>query len=148
MSRVLLALLALLTTGLAAGASFDPTNLPTVPEIERYQDIIRELRCLVCQNQSLADSNAPLAQDMRAVVVQMMSSGANKAEIISFMTDRFGNFVNYRPPFQATTALLWLAPFALVLVVLASVVNMIRRDRGRPLDSKRREAARRLLQKD
>ena len=81
------------------------------PEFQaRYETLVRELRCLVCQNQPIADSNAPLAKDLRRQVREMLLSGSSDSEIYSFMTDRYGDFVLYRPPFVQRTWLLWLAP--------------------------------------
>jgi cytochrome c-type biogenesis protein CcmH len=111
----------------------------------RYADLIRELRCLVCQNQTLADSNAELAQDMRAVVRRMMRDGASDGEIVAFMTARYGDFVRYRPPVNPGTVALWLAPFALALIAPAAVWALIRRRRRVSLDAAQREKASRLL---
>ncbi len=82
------------------------------PELEsRYQHLIEELRCLVCQNQSLADSNADLAEDLRTEVYRMLLAGKNDKEIIDFLVQRYGDFVLYKPPLKKTTFLLWLGPF-------------------------------------
>jgi len=83
---------------------------------ERFRTLTGELRCLVCQNQSLVDSNAPLAQDLREEVVKLMASGRNDREIKSFLVDRYGEFVLYRPSLSPRNALLWLGPFLLLLV--------------------------------
>lgn len=89
-------------------------DLPT-PELQvRYDNLINELRCLVCQNQSIADSNAGLASDLRREVHSMLLAGKTDAEILKFMTDRYGDFVLYRPPFVRRTLLLWLAPALLL----------------------------------
>lgn len=81
---------------------------------ERTQEIARELRCLVCQNESIADSRADLANDLRSQVREMLREGASREEILRFMTDRYGDFVRYQPPLRASTALLWGAPFLFV----------------------------------
>ncbi len=82
------------------------------PQLEtRYQHLIEELRCLVCQNQSLADSNADLAEDLRGEVYTMLLAGKNDREIIDFLVNRYGDFVLYRPPLKTTTVLLWFGPF-------------------------------------
>jgi cytochrome c-type biogenesis protein CcmH len=73
-----------------------------------------ELRCLVCQNQTLADSNAPLAEDLRREVRELASSGKSDAEIKAYLVARYGDFVLYRPPLQSNTWLLWIGPFALL----------------------------------
>lgn len=81
----------------------------------RVQRVSQELRCLVCQNQTIADSNADLAVDLRREVRHMLASGSSEEEVRSFMVERYGKFVLYRPPFQATTLALWLGPFLLML---------------------------------
>jgi cytochrome c-type biogenesis protein CcmH len=85
------------------------------PALEkRVQALSHELRCLVCQNQTLADSNAPLAVDLRNQVREQLAAGASEQQVIDFMVARYGDFVLYRPPFKASTLALWLGPFALL----------------------------------
>jgi cytochrome c-type biogenesis protein CcmH len=80
-----------------------------------YHEMIGELRCLVCQNQNIAESNAPLAKDLREQTYRLIvEQSANKAQIVDFMTQRYGDFVLYKPPVQANTLLLWLAPLLLL----------------------------------
>lgn len=81
----------------------------------RYHQLISELRCLVCQNQTIAESSAPLAVDLKEQVRKQLAEGRSNSEITRYLTDRYGDFVLYRPPFKATTALLWLGPFLLLL---------------------------------
>ena len=83
---------------------------------ERVQRIAGELRCLVCQNQTIADSNAELAKDLRREVRQMLEQGKSEKEVREFMVSRYGDFILYRPPLQASTLLLWAGPFALLLI--------------------------------
>jgi cytochrome c-type biogenesis protein CcmH len=85
------------------------------------------LRCLVCQNQNLADSNAELAQDLRAQVYQMIQSGKSDQEIIDFMVMRYGDFVLYKPPFKLKTALLWAGPFLLLIIGIGYLIIYLRR---------------------
>jgi cytochrome c-type biogenesis protein CcmH len=80
----------------------------------RLKHLAVELRCLVCQNQTLADSNAPLAEDLRREVREMIAKNMSDQEIIDFLVQRYGDFVLYRPPVKATTALLWIGPFLLL----------------------------------
>ncbi len=96
----------------------------------RYEHLIHDLRCLVCQNESIADSNAPLAADLRREVREMLQAGKQDAEILRFMTDRYGDFVLFRPPFVARTWLLWLAPI-LLLATGAWIAARIIRQRER-----------------
>ena len=93
----------------------------------RYQRLIAAVRCLTCQNQSIKDSNAPLARDLRAVVREQMEAGASDAEIYAFLQARYGDFALYKPPFSARTALLWLSPVVLVALGGLAIVRVVRR---------------------
>lgn len=110
-----------------------------------------QLRCLVCQNQTIADSNAGLAADLRLQVREQIAAGRTDREIIEFMTARYGDFILYRPPFRATTALLWGGP-ALLLAIGAIVVARVVRERRAawlpPLTPEERARADRLLDAD
>jgi cytochrome c-type biogenesis protein CcmH len=100
----------------------------------RFENIAKNLRCLVCQNESVADSNAQLAGDLRRQVRDMLVAGRSDDEIYRFMTDRYGEFVRFNPPLEAKTLLIWGAPFIL-LVIGAGVVFRVVRQRSRmPLD--------------
>lgn len=96
-------------------------------EEERFRELSAELRCLVCQNQSLADSNAALAQDLRTELYEQVLSGNSRDEIISFMTDRYGEFILYKPTFSSRTLLLWLTPFVLLIFAIAFLVRFSRK---------------------
>lgn len=93
---------------------------------QRYNHIIDELRCLVCQNQNISGSNAGLAQDLRKQVYKMIMAGEDDAAIFDFMVTRYGDFVLYRPPFKATTLFLWLGPFIILALGLFLLVRFIR----------------------
>ena len=100
------------------------------PALEkRVRDLSSELRCLVCQNQTLADSNAPLAVDLRSQVREQLRSGKSERDVIDFLVARYGDFVLYRPPLQKNTVLLWLGPFILLALGLALLVWRLRRRR-------------------
>jgi cytochrome c-type biogenesis protein CcmH len=100
------------------------------PALEkRVRDLSSELRCLVCQNQTLADSNAPLAVDLRNQVREQLKSGKSERDVVDFLVARYGDFVLYRPPLQANTVLLWLGPFLLLAAGLALLVWRLRRRR-------------------
>lgn len=105
-------------------------------EQERYERLIRDLRCLVCQNQSIADSNATLASDLRREVRELMIAGQSDDQIRVFMTDRYGDFVLYRPPVKPRTWLLWSAPVFLLLggigIVVFVVVRRVRAAQANP----------------
>lgn len=90
----------------------------TEVEEQRFRDLSAELRCLVCQNQSLADSNAGLAQDLRSELYEQVLTGNSEDQIINFMTDRYGDFILYKPRFAAKNLLLWLGPVLLFIVAI------------------------------
>jgi cytochrome c-type biogenesis protein CcmH len=93
----------------------------------RYKKLTRELRCLQCQNETIADSNATLAVDLRRELRAMIVAGKSDAEIQRFMTDRYGDFVLYQPPFTARTVVLWVAPWLVLVGAMTAVVVIIRR---------------------
>jgi cytochrome c-type biogenesis protein CcmH len=93
----------------------------------RLKQLAVELRCLVCQNQTLADSNAPLAEDLRREVREMIAKNMSDKEIIDFLVARYGDFVLYRPPLKATTTLLWVGPFVLLTIGATALVITLRR---------------------
>jgi cytochrome c-type biogenesis protein CcmH len=93
----------------------------------RLKALALELRCLVCQNQTLADSSAPLAEDLRREVREMIAKNMTDQEIIDFLVARYGDFVLYRPPLKATTTLLWLGPFLLLVVGGITLAVALRR---------------------
>ena len=100
-----------------------------------YDHLTNELRCLVCQNQTIADSTAPLAIDLRREIRQMLEAGRSEEEIKTFLLDRYGDFVLYRPRWQANTALLWLAPVLLLLIGAGGLWRIIRRRAALPVPS-------------
>jgi cytochrome c-type biogenesis protein CcmH len=121
-----LALAAALALSPAAAKEAPPAVADPVLEA-RMQAIAIELRCLVCQNQTIADSNADLAVDLRNQVREMLKQGKSDREIIDYMTARYGDFVLYRPPVKTTTALLWFGPLVLLVGGLAILVLVLRR---------------------
>lgn len=119
---------------------------------QRASTLAHGLRCMVCQNQSLADSNAPLAQDMRAIIQQQLRAGKSDREIMTFFEERYGDFVRYDPPFKPSTWLLWLLPFGLLIVGFAALMLNIRKRSERVArmapSSDDRAAARSLLDEE
>jgi cytochrome c-type biogenesis protein CcmH len=116
----------LLIPSLAAAEEARP--LADNPQVEaRLKTLAVELRCLVCQNQTLADSHAPLAEDLRREVREMIAKDMSDKEIIDFLVQRYGDFVLYRPPWKASTALLWLGPFLLLIAGATGLVFALRR---------------------
>ncbi|CAK0756411.1 cytochrome c-type biogenesis protein CcmH [Gammaproteobacteria bacterium] len=112
-----------------AGVSLKPTSAPAMTSSTAeiaFQDRMRrleeELRCLVCQNQSLADSHADLASDLRREVEELARQGKSDQEIITFLKERYGDFVSYRPPFNIATALLWLGPLLFFGIAVGGMV--------------------------
>lgn len=99
----------------------DPFAFEDEGEKDAFRAVIAELRCPKCQNQSVADSDAPIAQDIRQKVYEQMKAGQSQDEIVAFMVARYGDFVTYRPPFRASTMLLWLGPPLLVVLVLIAL---------------------------
>jgi len=91
-----------------------------------YNELVDELRCLVCQNQTIAESNAELAQDMKRKTHELVMQGKTKQEISDFMVQRYGNFVQYKPPVTPTTYLLWTGPFIILFIGLFILLKIIR----------------------
>jgi cytochrome c-type biogenesis protein CcmH len=96
---------------------------------KRVMDLAAELRCLVCQNQSLAESNAGLAVDLRNQIREQLARGASEREVVDFMVARYGDFVLYRPPLKASTFFLWFGPFLLLIAGIYVLIRRIRRQR-------------------
>jgi len=124
--------------------------LPAVLSAEQEQradKLAHALRCLVCQNQTLAESNAPLAQDMRNLIRGQLADGKTDAQIMRFFEDRYGDFVRYDPPFKPVTWLLWLGPFALLALGFLVLVRTLKRRAGvrAPLTADERARAARFL---
>jgi cytochrome c-type biogenesis protein CcmH len=105
----------------------NPIDLPNAEQEQRYQHLTQELRCVVCQNQSIADSNAELAQDIRQLVAQKMLEGQTDEQITQFLVERYGDFVLYDPPIEPKTYVLWLAPIVMAFVAFFMVMYFIRR---------------------
>lgn len=121
--RALLLLLLAGWLGLAGAQEVDP---------DRMRKLSEELRCLVCQNQSIADSQAPLAEDLRAELERLMREGYSDAEIREWMVARYGDFVLYRPPFNPRTYALWLGPLLLLLLGGALIFRLLRQPPATP----------------
>ena len=153
MKALFIAVLLLLSAGTALAAasesadSFDNDIQGLNPGQElRYQKLTSELRCLVCQNEAIADSSAALANDMREQVRSQIISGQTDAQILKYLTDRYGDFVLYKPPFKPVTLLLWLGPLLLVVIGLTLVLVFVRRSRHQPKPAAlNQEALKRLL---
>ena len=127
MPRLLALLLLLFAASVSAKEAAPAAADPALEK--RVMALAEQLRCLVCQNQTLADSNAPLAEDLRNQVREKMRLGASDSEIVDYMVARYGDFVLYRPPFKLTTVLLWFGP---LLLLAAGFVVLLRRILRRP----------------
>lgn len=132
MMRTLMLVALLVLVPAAQGADIRFEN----PEQQaRYEHLINELRCLVCQNQTIADSNADLALDLRSKVAEQIAAGKSDDEVIAYLTARYGDFVLYRPPVQANTVLLWAGPFLLLGIgAVVLFVTLRRRMRFADID--------------
>ena len=107
---------------------------PADPALDaRVKALSSELRCLVCQNQTVADSESPVARDMREQVRTQLAAGKSEGEVKTYMTDRFGDFVLYNPPFKATTVVLWAGPFAALLFAGFLLVRRLRKSSSAPV---------------
>jgi cytochrome c-type biogenesis protein CcmH len=129
--KIAIFLLALASTPAAFAGEAKPVAADPALE-ERVITLASELRCLVCQNQTLADSNAPLAVDLRNQIREKMQRGASERDIVDYMVSRYGDFVLYRPPFKATTVLLWAGPALLVIAGLVTLFFRLARRRAEP----------------
>jgi len=113
-----------------------PDEVLDDPQLEsRARELSKDLRCLVCQNQSIDDSDAELARDLRVLVRERLVKGDTDDQVMSFITDRYGDYVLLRPPVNMETALLWVGPFAIVLIAGATVAVWMRRRQTRPAGS-------------
>ena len=151
MMKGLIIVLTLLFSFSALNAAVEIKQFKDQEQEQRYKHIIDELRCLVCQNQNLADSNAGLAQDLRKQVYKMIIAGEDDEAIFDYMVTRYGDFVLYRPPFKATTFLLWVGPFIIFALGLFVLIRFIRQRKKvvvTELSSTDKEKLKQLLNED
>jgi cytochrome c-type biogenesis protein CcmH len=131
--RLLHALLLLIAVSTAPALAVQPDEVLSDPALEaRARALSKELRCMVCQNQSIDDSDARLARDLRLLVRERLKAGDSDAKVIEFLTARYGDFVLLKPRFTATTALLWLAPALVLIAGGCGIVVALRRRRAEP----------------
>jgi cytochrome c-type biogenesis protein CcmH len=142
----------MLALSFAAQARIEIHNFDDPDKERLYNELVQELRCLVCQNQNLADSNAELAVDLRQKTYDMVQSGSDKDEIVSYMVDRYGDFVLYRPPVKSTTMALWAGPFVILFFGLLGLFIYVRGRSRATTESEHSEQdlekARKLLEDD
>jgi cytochrome c-type biogenesis protein CcmH len=143
LGRILLALILALPLSAVAGEAQPAAADPALEE--RMMALASQLRCLVCQNETLADSQAPLAADLRNQIREKMRQGASERDVINYLVARYGDFVLYRPPLKSTTFLLWIGPLLLLVGGLAALFLRLARRRADPMaelsDAERARAA-------
>jgi len=148
MTRILF--VALFLVSLAPAAPSKEAQPAEDPQIaQRMKNLTQQLRCLVCQNETLADSQADLAEDLRREIREQMKAGKTDQEILAYLTQRYGDFVLYKPPVKATTYLLWFGPFVLLLTGVTVLFKYVRRRKelipDKPLTADERKQAEQLL---
>ena len=150
MRNILITLTLLLSFSSALNAAFEIKKFDNPQQEQRYKKLIDELRCLVCQNQNLADSNAELAVDLRKQVYKMINEGQSDKEIMDFMVTRYGDFVLYRPPFKASTFFLWIGPFIIFIIGVFVLIRFIRQRKTvvTTLTDNDKEKLKQLLEQD
>ena len=136
--NILLAGWLLMASGLAL--AIQDIELRNVEDEPRFNELSNVLRCMVCQNQSIADSNAELARDFRNQVKEKINAGQSNDEIVDYMVQRYGDYILYKPPFNVATALLWLGPFLLVIVGFVIIFRILKRQ-GRAKDEDAQDIA-------
>ncbi len=118
MKKILTVLLAYFCFSAMSWGAIDALNFKNVQQEDAYHRLTQELRCPQCQNNNIADSNAVIAQDMRGKVFSLLQQGKSEKEIIHYMVERYGNFVTYNPPVEASTIILWAVPFGILIFAL------------------------------
>ena len=130
MKRLLAAVFCSLALGGFAQAAIDTYEFSNEAERQRFRQLTNELRCPKCQNQNIADSDAPIAMDLRREIFRMLEDGQDDEQIVEHLVDRYGDFVRYNPPVELRTLLLWYGPWALLGGgLLALIVIVVRRRR-------------------
>ena len=152
MKRIILLLLIVASLpGFGLAKEAQPASADPVLE-ERVMNLSKELRCLVCQNETLADSRADLAEDLRNQIREQMKAGKSDKEIVAYLTQRYGKFILYNPPIDPTTYLLWFGPFVLLIAGLFVLFRYLKQRRelitDQPLSADERQRAETLLHTD
>ncbi|GKX58874.1 cytochrome c biogenesis protein [Leminorella grimontii] len=154
MMKSLSAMLFTLLMAFSVHAAIDTYNFKSVEEEQQFRELTGQLRCPKCQNNSIADSNAPIATDMRNKVFELMEQGQSRQEIVDYMVDRYGHFVTYEPPVTAATLILWIVPALCVVFGIVAIVMLSRRRRtstaagGAALSVEEQRRLQRLLNED
>ena len=149
MKSVLSLLFLMMMTFSAMAVGVDEVRLSDPAEEARAQNVMKQLRCLVCQNQSIVDSGVALAKDLRIIVRERITAGDTDEQVLSFMTDRYGDWVLLKPPFDGATILLWLSPLLLLIigffVILKNKTGSAMNANSAPLSSDEQKRLARLL---
>ena len=144
---IVLVCISICFAGVAIAKDAQPNEDPQIEQ--RMKNLTEQLRCLVCQNETLADSRADLAEDLRKQIREQMKAGKSDKEIIAYLTDRYGDFVLYKPPVKATTYLLWFGPFVFLIGGTIVLLRFVRRRREliheEPLTADERKQAEEIL---
>lgn len=151
MKKLMLILTLFFLLDLSAYAAVEIKQFKTPQQEQRYKNLINEFRCVVCQNQNIADSNAELAQDLRKQVYKMINAGKSDDEILDFMVTRYGDFVLYRPLFNANTFILWVGPFIIFVLGFYVLIRFIRQRKRivtTELSANEKEKLKQLLQEN
>ncbi|ERB64279.1 cytochrome c-type biogenesis protein CcmH [Vibrio coralliilyticus OCN008] len=135
MKKMILALFAAMTLSLAAHATIQIYEFDDLEQEQQFKELGNTLRCPKCQNNTIADSNAELAVDLRQKVYEMTKEGKSKQEIVDYMIARYGNFVTYNPPFTMATSILWLGPICVVVFGFGFIVLRTRSRKAQPEQS-------------
>ncbi len=149
LSAVILLILSSLAVSVQAGV--EVRKFSSDEQERRYHKLIDELRCLVCQNQNLADSDSQLAQDLRDKVYQMVTTDKTDQEVANYMVERYGEYVLYNPPLNSITSILWIGPIiGLLVAIFLLLYNIARRNKAKPvtLSEEDRKRTRKLLEDD
>ncbi|MGD8111220.1 cytochrome c-type biogenesis protein [Vibrio sp. TRT 21S02] len=135
MKKVILALLAMFAFSMTASAAIEVYEFENLEQELQFKDLGNTLRCPKCQNNTIADSNAELAQDLRQKVYEMTKEGKSKQEIVDYMIARYGNFVTYNPPFTIATSVLWLGPISVLLIGFGFIVVRSRKGKKKAVET-------------
>jgi cytochrome c-type biogenesis protein CcmH len=148
LNKILLSALFVLIANASFAVKIEFHSFESKQQEKLYLQLIAELRCVKCQNQNLAESNAELARDMRDKAYELIIKGGSRADVVKYMTDRYGDFVLYKPPFKAQTFLLWIGPPVFLFLSLFLLFRLIRNQKNQPAESLSnadRDAVRELL---
>lgn len=153
MKKWLIALVASMMMSMTAFAVIEIHEFDSPEQEQQFHELNQTLRCPKCQNNTIGDSNAELALDLREKVYEMTKEGKSKQEIVDYMVARYGNFVTYQPPFTAATAILWLGPLCVVLIGFSFILTRSRRKpaktaTGKPLSAEEQQRLDALLKED